>query len=107
MIEEGHNANAQYTTTLGLAGHACSLRTDSVRLMEIIGAFFPRGQTLEVQASRASMNLFVGYRRDTSIGRCNFPIFRGRNEFVHADYGREGSLWFDLRAREVAGVLSD
>ncbi|MFZ1084094.1 MAG: hypothetical protein WAN35_03915 [Terracidiphilus sp.] len=107
MIEDGHNADALYTTTLGLAGHACSLRTDSVRLMEIAGAFFPLGQTLEVQASRASMNLLAGSRSVASIGRCNFPIFRGRNEFVHADYGREGSVWFDLKAREVAGVLSE
>ncbi|MGA2277423.1 MAG: hypothetical protein ABSG00_07455, partial [Terracidiphilus sp.] len=107
MIEGGHNSDARYSTTLGLAGHVCSLRTDSVRLMEITGAFFPFNQDREASAPRAAITLLTGCRRGSSIGCCTFPIFRGRNEFVHADYGREGSVWFDLKAREVAGVLSE
>jgi hypothetical protein len=106
MIEGGHNA-AGYSMTLGLAGHACSLRTDSLRLMEICGAFFPPSQDREAPASHAAINLLADCRRGAYIGRCNFPIFRGRNEFVHADYGRKGSVWFDLKAREVTGVLSE
>ncbi|MGA3370319.1 MAG: hypothetical protein ABSC48_01000 [Terracidiphilus sp.] len=107
MIEGGRNADARCSTTLGLAGYACSLRTNSALLMEIAGAFFPPNQAREASASRAAITLLAGCRRGVSIGRCHFPIFRGRNEFVHADYGREGSVWFDLKAREVAGLLSE
>lgn len=106
MIEGGHSA-FRYFVRLGLAGHVCSLRTNSVRLMEVCEEFFPLGQERETTASRAEITLLGGCRRAASMGCCEFPIFRGRNEFVHADYGRGGSVWFDLKAREVTGLLSE
>ncbi len=107
MPEGGYTTNARYVTTLGLAGHSCSLQTDSMRLMEVASAFFPPCQAREAAAAHAAITLLSGCRRGASPSRCNFPIFRGRNEFVHADYGSQGSVWFDLKAREVTGVLSD
>jgi len=78
-----------------------------MRLMEIAGEFFPSGQNRDAPVSRAAITLLSGCRRGPVPSPCSFPIFRGRNEFVHADYGHEGSVWFDLKTREVAGSLSD
>jgi hypothetical protein len=107
MIEDDHKEAIRHETTLGLAGRALLLRTSSARLMEIACAFFPPGQTNETQEPQAAIILLAGCCRGASAAGSNFPIFRGRHEFVHADYGREGSVWFNLKAREVAGVLSD
>lgn len=106
MLEGSHNT-ARYSGTLGLSKQVCTLQTDSMRLMEIASAFFPRPMALEASPSRAAITLLAARRRSVSTGGCHFPIFRGRNEFVHADYGREGSVWFDLKARAVTGVLSE
>jgi hypothetical protein len=106
MIEGVHNS-AKYSMTLGLAGRACSLCTDSSRLMELAGAFFSPRPAQNAQTPRAAITLLVRSPRSASSIPARYPIFRGRNKFVHADYGRGGSVWFDLKAREVAGVLSD
>ncbi|MGA3080378.1 MAG: hypothetical protein ABSD44_03230 [Terracidiphilus sp.] len=106
MVEGGHNA-VGYSMTLGLAGSACSFCTDSPRLMELASGFFSPCLAAKARRPRAAITLLVRDRRCASSIASNFPIFRGRNEFVHADYGRDGSVWFDLKSREVAGILSD
>jgi hypothetical protein len=106
MVEGGHNA-ARYSQTLGLAGRACSFCTDSSRLMELASVFFSPCLAEKALRPRAAIMLLVRGRRSASSITSNYPIFRGRSEFVHADYGRDGSVWFDLKAREVVGVLSD
>ena len=104
MVEGGHNA-ARYSQTLGLAGRACSFCTDSSRLMELASVFFSPCLAEKALRPRAAITLLVRGRRSASSITSNYPIFRGRNEFVHADYGRDGSVWFDLKAREVVGVF--
>lgn len=105
MAEGGHNAT-RYSATLGLAGRACSFCTDSPKLMEVASAFFSPSPAEKTERPRAAITLLVRGRRGASRIASNLPIFRGRNEFVHADYRRDGSIWFNLKAREAAGVLS-
>jgi hypothetical protein len=107
VVEGDYRGVARHSTTLGMAGHACSFRTDSERFLELASAFFPLCPAPVAQSSRATITLLVRGKRQASPAHCNFPIFRGRNQFVHADYGSDGSVWFDLKAREVAGMLSD
>jgi hypothetical protein len=106
MVEGGHNA-ARYSMMLGLAGRVCLFCTDSPRLMELASEFFSPCPAEKAQRPRAAITLLVRSRRGASSIASDHPVFRGRNEFVHADYGRDGSVWFDLKSREVAGVLSD
>ncbi len=107
-LTESHRIEGQlHSIPLAMAGHSLSLKTDSTRLAEIAVRFFPCAGLNSTPHSRANVSLFVRKRRDASRARCVFPIFRGRREYVHADYGCDGSVWFDLKARAVSGTLSD
>lgn len=103
----GHRSEGQMQSiSLSMAGRPLSLQTDSSRLGEIASSFFQYGSMNSMHRSRANVSLLVRKRRESSQARCSFPIFRGRREYVHADYGRDGSVWFDLKAREVSGFVS-
>jgi hypothetical protein len=92
---------------LGFNGEACLLRTNSLRVAELAAEFFPRRNEEEDGPVRANLVLLAGEQRKLSAASGGFPVFRGRNEFVHADYGRYGSLWFELRAGEIFGVIAE
>jgi hypothetical protein len=97
---------AMSTIPLGMAGAALSLQTDSPRLAELAAEFFSPVGVHVSHTPRATLTMVVNKRRETPDVGENFPIFRGRKEYVHADYGRDGSLWFDLKARAVSGMVS-
>jgi hypothetical protein len=90
-----------------MAGCQLTLHTDSVRLREITTDFFPSHGAQSRHCSHASLSMRVSKRKKASRTGREFPIFRGRREYVHADYGNDGSVWFDLKARAVSAVLSD
>jgi hypothetical protein len=90
-----------------MAGIPLQLCTDSAALAEIAAGFFPTAELETARQVRANLNILVCKRRDISHAGCNFPIFRGRNKYVHADYGSDGSVWFDLNARVVSGIVSE
>ncbi|MGD0829756.1 MAG: hypothetical protein ABR907_02355 [Terracidiphilus sp.] len=106
MVDYEHNP-AEYSRTLGLAGRAFSFNTNSFRILDLAGAFFSPRPDEKSHRLEAVITLLVRNRRGVTGVTSNFPLFRGRNEFVHADYGLDGSVWFDLKAREVVGALSD
>jgi len=106
MIEFRRMAPAMDTIPLGVAGAALSLHTNSVQLAELAAEFFPPVSASVPHAPQATLTLVVDKGRKESDDGRSFPVFRGRNEFVHADYGRDGSLWFDLKARAVSGIVS-
>jgi len=95
------------TTVLSMAGRAVAMHTDSAALEEIARAFFPLIDSDPAQPPRATVTLLTRKSRNTSQAVCAFPIFRGRNQYIHADYGADGSVWFNLSARTVFGTLSE
>jgi hypothetical protein len=107
MTAEGYGEGRMHSIPIAMAGRPLSLKTNSTRLKEIATGFFPTASLKCAHPSSGNVSLLVRARRDQSRARCKFPIFRGRREYVHADYGRDGSVWFDLKARAVLGVLSD
>ena len=90
-----------------MAGCPLHLHTDSTTVAKIASGFFPPTGLPKARQARADLTLLVGNRRDISSAPCGFPIFRGRNQYVHADYGSDGSVWFDLKARAVSGIVSE
>jgi len=107
MIDGHCSTGRMHSILLEMAGHPLQLRTDSAKLAGFAGEFFPATSLHAAQHPRADLTLFVRERRDISRAECCFPVFRGRNEYVHADYGSDGSVWFDLKARAVSGILSE
>jgi hypothetical protein len=107
MIQGHRSTGRMYSIPLGMAGCPLHLRTDSTAVVEIARGFFPPTGLSKARQARADLSLFVGNRRDISSAKCGFPIFRGRNQYVHADYGSDGSVWFDLKARAVSGIVSE
>jgi len=107
MIESHRNAERMHSVPLGMAGIPLQLCTDSAALAEIAAGFFPTTELDKARQARADLTIFVRKRRDVSRTGCNFPKFRGRNKYVHADYGSDGSVWFDLNARAVSGIVSE
>jgi hypothetical protein len=95
-----------FTILLEFNGRACRLRTNSPRIAELSAAFFPRPTGEEDGCVRANLFLVAVEQRRSPLALDKFPVFRGRNEFVHADYGRYGSLWFELRTGEIFGVIA-
>lgn len=107
-VRAGHRSEGEtHSTPLAMAGRPLSLETNSMRLREITAGFFPSIGLNSADSSRAKVSLLVRKRSGSGGNSYSFPIFRGRREYVHADYGRDGSVWFDLKAREVVGVVSD
>lgn len=108
MIRTNSNGSGNRTRAVrgAMAGRAFSLHTNSEQLAEVAGDFFPARAAESMGPCRANITLNV----DRKMGRRSkggvFPIFRGRREFVYADYGCDGGLWFDLRARVVSGSVS-
>jgi len=96
-----------HSIPLGMAGCPLHLRTDSATVAEIASDFFPATGFRTAQQSGAELTLLVRTHQDVSGPKYYFPIFRGRNQFVHADYGNDGSVWFDLKARAVSGIVSE
>ncbi len=95
-----------FPVALEFNGSACLLRTNSRRVAELATAFFPlRGESREGRV-RAHLVLFAEESGRSASASGRFPVFRGRREYVHADYGRYGSIWFDLRAREILGSIA-
>lgn len=90
---------------LGFAGRAIAFRTNSARIAELASGFFPPAVQAPANAVRAEVTLMEDTVRRAG-DRSATPVFRGRNEYAHADYGAHGSVWFDLKARTVCGVLS-
>lgn len=90
---------------LRFAGCPVFLRTNSERVARLAAEFFPEVEPQPVASRSASVMLLEGEARKSAPGR-EWPVFRGRREYAHADYGAHGSVWFDLKAREVNGVLS-
>ncbi len=95
-----------YSIPLGMAGRACGLRTNSLRLAELAKEFFGTSADERPLCPQANLVLMARGRRLADLSSSAFPVFRGRGRYVHADYGRDGSIWFDLKAREVLGVFS-
>lgn len=90
---------------LEFAGRQMFLCTNSQRIARLATEFF-RGDGAEpADLCSVHVMLMEGMRRKGMVGQ-RWPMFRGRREYAHADYGAHGSLWFDLKAREVSGVLS-
>lgn len=104
--EDGHS-DEKYSTTLGFAHRLCTLNTNSPRLMDLACAFFSPCPIDVEPTVRASITLLLAKQGNAFAVTSDFPIFRGRNEFVHADYGSNGSVWFNLKTRDVAGTLSE
>jgi hypothetical protein len=107
MIESRRNAGEMRSIPLAMAGIPLQLCTDSAALAEIAAGFFPAAEFETARQARANLTMFVRKRRDISHPGDNFPIFRGRDKYVHADYGSDGSVWFDLNARAVSGIVSE
>jgi hypothetical protein len=107
-MTHGHrNTGRMHSIPLGMAGCPLHLHTDSTDVAEIASGFFPAIVSQNAKEARADLTLLVRNRRDTSAAKCGFPIFRGRNQYIHADYGSDGSVWFDLKARVVSGIVSE
>jgi hypothetical protein len=96
-----------HTAMLSMAGRTIAMHTDSAALAEIAKNFFPFIAPDSAQPPGATVTLLVRKARDTSQAICGFPIFRGRNQYTHADYGSHGSVWFNLSAHTVFGTISD
>jgi hypothetical protein len=107
LIDGHRTATPMRALSLGMGGCTLSLRTESARIEQLATEFFPAGGLDNTRLPHATVTMIVGKRRDIHLGNCIFPIFRGRNEYVHADYGRDGSVWFDLKARAVSAIVSD
>lgn len=106
MVESRHNASKIQTLQLEMAGIGLTFRTDSNRLAELASEFFPPADGDVQHQPQAALLIRVVSRRDALETNQGFPVFRGRNEYVHADYGCEGSLWFNLRSCAVSGSVS-
>jgi len=107
-MTQGHRSTGRmHSIPLRMAGCPLHLHTDSTTVAKIASGFFPPTGLPKARQARADLTLLVGNRRDISSAQCGFPIFRGRNQYVHADYGRDGSVWFDLKARAVSGIVSE
>jgi len=107
MMEGHRSGKTMYSIPLGMAGRALSLHTDSKRVAQLAAGFFPSGGMQPTDPPRAALTMLVSKRRVGPWTAAAFPIFRGRSEYVHADYGPDGSVWFDLNERAVLGVVSD
>jgi hypothetical protein len=107
MVEGHFSRGEMQSIPLVMAGHSLTLHTDSARIGEVAAGFFPSFGSQSAQYSHATLSMRECKRKRTTRSACSFPIFRGRREYVHADYGRDGSVWFDLKARAVSAILSD
>ena len=107
MVESHRNGGEMRSIPLAMAGVPLQLRTDSAALAEIAAGFFPAAGLETARRARGNLTMLARKRSEISRTGHNFPIFRGRNQYVHADYGRDGSVWFDLNARAVSGFVSE
>lgn len=107
MTASRYNPADFHSNTLELAGHPFAFNTNSARIWEAASTFFSPDPSVDEHSHLANITLLSHPRRAGSGTNEKYRRFRGRNEFVHADYGADGSIWFDLRAREVLGRLSE
>jgi hypothetical protein len=92
---------------LEMVGCRLALHTDSQRVAKLASDFFPLPSAPADCPPQAVITLRTRDQRLVSFHPRAVPVFRGRNEFVHADYASDGSIWFDLKAAEIAGCLSE
>ncbi len=106
MTVRCHGDSRLFPVPLAFNGRMCLLRTNSRRVAELAEAFFPQHGNCNGEPVCANLVLIESESRKSSAANDNFPVFRGRREYVHADYGRYGSVWFDLKAREIFGNIA-
>lgn len=106
MTSQPHDQKQTHSIQLGMAGRRLSFRTNSSRVAELAGDFFPYRGLGADREPEATITMIVREQSGRARANGNFPVFRGRKQFVHADFGCDGSVWFDLQACTVLGVVT-
>jgi hypothetical protein len=105
-MTEGHRSTGRIRwIPLGMAGCPPQPGRYLTTMAEIASGFFPVTGLQTAQKARADLAFFVRKRQGISSAERDLPTFRGSNQFVHADYGRGGAVWFDFKARAVSENL--